>query len=203
MKANRERARENEEQVLLAVGLVGWLTINQVGAWVWPASSAHSARNRAAEVLARLDRAGEVRRRKTAAGVWAYLLTNTGAARANDQLTAPLCRNGYELSQLDVLKQSLIVTYLLAHPDVARLGPAGVRGARRAGILPAPALGEADALRADGTVGEWVPALVVRSLHPEQVRKARRVRAAAGRVELLGSRHLVREFERAMGAVWE
>ena len=199
MNPNIEKARHNENEVLKAVGLVGWLTTAQVAAWVWPASGAHSARNRAAEVLARLVKQRCLMRRPSALGTWAYLLTNAGAERANMALGERVFRNGYDLSQLDVYRQGLIVTHLLAQDGFPKLGPAGVRGAARACYFAEDsALRQADALSWDASRGEWVAAIVVRSLHPDLLAKARRLRPAAGLLLLLGATTTVRQFGAAI-----
>lgn len=197
MEANAVRARRNEDQVLVAIGLVGWLTVAQVAAWVWPGSGKHSATNRSAEVLARLSAGRMLMRRKSGTGVWGYLLTNTGAARANGVYQEDAFRAGYDLSLLDAYRQSAIVTYLLAQEVDVKLGPAGVRGGVRCGLVD-PALAEADALAWDSTLCAWRAAVLARTLHPEVLAKARRVRAAAGHFQLLGPRHLVQQFGRAM-----
>lgn len=198
MNPNMQRARENENQALQAIGLVGWLTTAQVAAWVWPDSGQHSARNRATEVLRRLLERGFVLRRHTALGAWAYLLTHTGAARANVALDMILCRPGYDLSQLDVYKQETIVAYLLAQKDVFKMGPAGARGAVRCGFVGVETLGQADALTWDPYAGWWEAAIVVRSLHTELLAKARRLRKGAERIELLGPPGIVRQFTKAL-----
>lgn len=199
MNRNMERARQSEEQTLQAIGTVGWLTTAQVAAWVWPASGAHSARNRAAEVLGRLVDRGFVMRRQTTLGTWAYLLTNTGAARANASLDLEACRNGYDLSQLDTLRQSIIVEYLLAQDSTPKLGPAGIRGWARCGMLDSEHLVHADVLTWDPFHGSWRAAIVVRSLHPSVLAKARRIRAAAVHLELLGHPWLVQQFVQQLG----
>ena len=198
MNPNMQRARQNEDQVLQAIGLVGWLTTAQVAAWVWPASGAHSARNRAAEVLGRLLERRYLMRRRSALGTWAYLLTNAGAARATAAGDL-VCRNGYDLSQLDVYRQALIVAYLLAQDGTPKLGPAGVRGAVRSGFLEEGSdLCLADALSWDSELGAFRAAIVVRSLHPDLLARARRVREVAGQLQLLGSTFMVREFGAAI-----
>lgn len=197
MDANAVRARRNENQTLIAIGLVGWLTTAQVAAWVWPASGKHSATNRAAVVLARLTASRLLMRRKSITGVWSYLLTNTGAARANDVYEEEAFRAGYDLSMLDVYRQSAIVTYLLAQATDVKLGPAGVRGGVRCGMVDT-ALAEADALAWDPDLCAWRAALLVRTLHLDVLAKARRVRAAAGHLQLLGPHYLVQQFARAM-----
>lgn len=198
MNPNIERARQNEDQVLLAIGLVGWLTTAQVATWVWPASGAHAARNRAAEVLGRLLERGQLLRRQSALGAWAYLLTNAGAARANMVFAEQVFRNGYDLSQLDVHRQALIVSHLLALDSSIKLGPAGVRGAVRAGVVADDTLRHADALWWDPYQGHWAAAIVVRSMHPDLLAKARRLRAAASALQLLGSAFMVRQFGAAI-----
>ena len=197
MESNAVRARRNEDRVLVAVGLVGWLTVAQVAAWVWPDSSKHSATNRAAEVLARLSAGRLLMRRKSGTGVWGYLLTNTGAARANAAYEEDAFRAGYDLSMLDTYRQAAIVGYLLTQAADVKLGPAGVRGGVRCGLVES-ALAEADALAWSPELCAWRAALLVRNLHPEVLAKARRVRAAAGHLQLLGPPHLVQQFGRAM-----
>lgn len=197
MESNAVRARRNEDRVLMAVGLVGWLTVAQVASWVWPDSGMHSATNRAAEVLARLSAGRLLMRRKSGAGVWGYLLTNTGAARANAAYEEDAFRAGYDLSMLDAYRQAAIVTYLLAQDADVKMGPAGVRGGVRCGMVET-ALAEADALAWSPELCAWRAALLVRTLHPEVLAKARRVRAAAGHFQLLGPHYLVQQFGRAM-----
>jgi hypothetical protein len=198
MNPNMKRARDNEDQALQAIGLVGWLTTAQVAAWVWPDSGEHSARNRATEVLGRLLEQGFVLRRHTGLGVWAYLLTHSGAARANVALDMILCRPGYDLSQLDGYKQETIVAYLLAQKGVFRMGPAGARGAVRCGFVEVETLRQADALAWDPYAGGWVAAIVVRSLHTQLLAKARRLRKVAERLELLGPPSIVHQFAEAL-----
>ncbi len=198
MNPNMQRARQNEDQAIQAIGLVGWLTTAQVAAWVWPDLSQHSARNRATEVLGRLLEQGFVLRRHTGLGAWAYLLTHSGAARANVGLDMILCRPGYDLSQLDGYKQGTIVAYLLAQKGVFRMGAAGARGAVRCGFVEVETLGQADALTWDPYAGGWVAAIVVRSLHTELLAKARRLRKVAERLELLGPPGIVHQFAEAL-----
>lgn len=199
-RANRniERGRQNENQMLTAIGLVGWLSTAQAAAWVWPTSGKHSATNRAAEVLARLTRQRFLMRRKSGAGVWCYLLTNTGAARANAAYQADAFRAGYDLSMHDVYRQSAIVTYLLSLAAEVKMGPAGIRGAVRCGLVHDETLMEADAISWDPDLCAWRAALVARTLHPDVLAKARRLRAAAGHLQLLGPDYLLPQFERAM-----
>lgn len=201
MNPNVQKARQNELQLLLAVGVVGWLTTAQAAAWVWHDKGQHAARNRAGETVLRLLRSGHLLRRQTPTGVWAHVLTHAGAARANEALTFDLCRPGYDLSQLDVLRQRLIVEYLLARPEPLRLGPAGVRGAvRTGGMIDDSRLQHADALTRSAD-GVWTPAMVARSLHPALIAKARILRAAAGfRLVVLGHPYLVRQFRAAVDA---
>lgn len=197
MDANAVRAKQNEDQVLVAIGSVGWLTIAQVASWAWPDSSKHSATNRAAVVLDRLADAGLVMRRKSSSGAWGYLLTNTGAARANDAYEWEVFRAGYDLSLLDTYRQDLIVAYLLDQVEEVKLGPAGVRGGIRSNLVDVATLASADALTWSPDLCAWRAALVVRTLHPETLAKARRL-AAAGHLQLLGPAYLVQQFEKAM-----
>jgi hypothetical protein len=199
MNPNMLRARQVEDEALQAIGFVGWLTTAQVAAWVWPDSGQHSARNRAGEVLGRLLEQKLVLRRHTVLGAWAYLLTNSGAARANVALDLDVCRHGYDLSQLDLYKQGAVVAYLLAQKGVYRMGPAGVRGAVRCGFVEVDTLRQADALVWDPDLGGWVAAIVVRSLHADLLAKARRLRQVAARLQLLGPPGILRQFEAASG----
>lgn len=195
MNPNMAKARRNEDQVLQAVGLVGWLTTAQVARWVWPANDAHSARNRAGEVLARLLERGLLMRRQSGMGAWAYLLTHAGAARATASSDL-VFRHGYDLSLLDAHRQALIVTHLLEQDFTRKLGPAGVRIAVRSELLEeGSVLLQADALCWDPMAGEWMAAMVVRSLHIELQAKARRMRAVAGHLTLLGHPVTLRQFE--------
>lgn len=198
MNPNIQKARQYEDQTLIAVGLVGWLTTAQVAAWLWPGADKHCATNKAAKALTRLTAAGLLMRRKSGVGVWAYLLTRTGAVRANHAYEMPAFRPGYDLSMLDVYRQSAIVDYLLAHQADIKLGPAGVRGWARCGLLDALAQADADALTWSPDTCSWHAALLVRSLHTDVLAKARRVRAASGSLRLLGSPYVVAQFEKAM-----
>jgi hypothetical protein len=198
MNPNIQRARQNEDQALQAIGLVGWLTTAQVAAWVWPTLSPHSARNRAAEVLTRLTDRRYLMRRQALSGTWTYLLTNPGAARATAAGDL-VHRHGYDLSQLDVYRQALIVTHLLDKDSGRKLGPAGVRAAVRSELLEeGSALCKADALTWDAYRGQWEAAIVVRSLHPDLLAKARRLRAVASELQLLGHAIVVRQFGAAI-----
>lgn len=201
MNPNMQRARQVEDEALQAIGAVGWLTTAQVAAWVWPASGQHSARNRAGEVLGRLLEQKLVLRRHTVLGAWAYLLTHSGAARANVAMDLDVFRHGYDLSHLDLYKQSAVVTYLLAHKGegVYRMGPAGVRGAVRCGFVEVDTLRQADALTWSSELHGWVAAIVVRSLHTDLLAKARRLRGVAARLDLLGPPGIVRQFDAASG----
>jgi hypothetical protein len=200
MNPNVEKARDKELHLLCAVGLVGWLTAKQIAAWVWPDNAPGAAKNRAQETLKRLLDRRQLLRRETALGAWSYLLTRAGAARANERLLYEVCREGYDLSQLDVSRQASIVAYLLAQKGALRLGPAGVRGGVRTGLIEDTALRHADALTRDPETGNWIPAMLARTLHPELLTKARRLRSAAGHVELLGSPVLVRQFRKTLDA---
>lgn len=199
MNPNMAKARDREDQVLQAVGLVGWLTTAQVAAWVWPANDAHAARNRAGEVLARLLDRGFLMRRQSILGTWCYVLTHAGAARATAASDLAF-RHGYDLSLLDAHRQDLIVAHLLEQDFTRKLGPAGVRIAVRSELLEeGSVLLQADALCWDPMAGEWMAAMVVRSLHIELQAKARRICAAAGHLTLLGHPGTVRQFEQQLG----
>lgn len=199
MNRNIERARQNENQALQAIGFVGWLTVTQVAAWVYPESNQHSAKNSAARILTRLTSRGLLMRRQTVLGTWCYLLTNSGAQTVNANFGHDVCRNGYSLSQLNTHKQAQIVAYLLTQEGI-RLGPAGVRGGSRCSFVQAAGMEEADALTWSPDLCDWIAALVVRSRHPQLLAKARRLRANAGRLDLIGDAGSVERFEREISA---
>ena len=98
---------------------------------------------------------------------------------------------------LDAYRQSAIVAHLLAQEASVKLGPAGVRGGVRCGMVNS-AVAEADALVWDPDLCDWRAALLVRTMHLEVLAKARRVRAAAGHFQLLGPQYLLQQFSRAM-----
>lgn len=198
MDTNAVRANQNEDRVLEAIGSVGWLTIAQVASWAWPDSGKHSATNQAAVVLDRLADAGLAIRRKSGNGVWGYLLTNAGAAHANRTYEWAVFRAGYDLSMLDTYRQELIVSYLLDQPEEVKLGPAGIRGGIRSNLVYTDALASADALVWSPDLCDWRAAMVVRTLHPETLAKARRLAAVAVDLQLLGPAHLVQQFEKAL-----
>lgn len=198
MNPNMQQARQYENQALIAIGLVGWLTTAQVAAWLWPGPNKHAATNKAGRVLARLTKNGLLMRRQTCTGIWAYLLTNTGAGRANHAYEMPLFRAGYDLSMLDVYRQSTIVAHLIEDPAEVKLGPAGIRGGIRCGLVQHEDLAGADTLTWAPFEGWWSAAILVRSLHHDALAKARRVRACATSLRLLGLPHLVQQFEMAM-----
>lgn len=183
---------------------MGWLSTRQVGAWLYPSSNEHAATNKAARVLARLVAHGQIKKRDEKSetrrdganfGTAHYVLTPLGAARAEDEY----CRPGLHLSQLDVGRQRVIVGFLteIRH----RLGPiiigaAGVRAGIAAGALDPQLLG-ADALTI-APLGEITSVLVIRNLHTELLKKARRLAAASENLELLGDAWFVKNFKKIL-----
>lgn len=200
MNSNSIKARENEMRVLQAVGCIGWLNAAQVAKWVWGDENQHSARVSADRVLKRLTTAGQVLRRESLTGVFVYVLTAAGALRANDGVRVPLFRDGYDLSQLDVGRQAPAVEYLAGQHRQGKtvLGAASLRSALKAGVVAGEGLTGADGLVFDPETGEQRAVLVVRNTHQELVKKAQRIKKAAGELELLGNARLLRMFCRAM-----
>lgn len=200
MGTNTLKARENELRVLQAIGLIGWLSTTQVAKWVWGTNNARSARVSADKVLKRLQDEKLVKRRESALGVYVYVLTNTGAIRANEGVKIPIFRDGYDLSQLDVGRQAPAVEYLTVQQWAGKtvLGAATVRKAISDGLLNGKAFKGVDGLVLDNETGEKRAVLVVRNTHPELIRKAKRIKKAAGDLELLGSVGLLKAFRREM-----
>jgi hypothetical protein len=56
----------------------------------------------------------------------------------------------------------------------------------------------ADGLVCDPRTGAYKPILVVRNMHPELVKKAKRIKKAVGEIELIGSTGLTNFFTREM-----
>lgn len=200
MNSNLVTARENEMRVLQAIGLVGWLSATQVAKWVWGTQRARSARVSADKVLKRLATRNLVKRRESSLRAFVYVLTNTGAIKANEGVRFPLFRDGYDLSQLDVGRQAPAVEYLTAQHWAGKtvLGSASLRKAMADGILKGEGLRGADGLVLDTETGEQRAVLVVRNIHPELIKKAKRIKKAAGDLELLGSVGLLKAFRREM-----
>lgn len=172
----------------------------QVAKWVWGAEKPHSARVSVDRVLTRLLQQSLVMRRERALGVFVYVLTNAGAIRANEGVKIPLFRDGYDLSQLDVGRQAPAVEYLTAQHWLGGtvLGVASIRKAMKVGLINGNALAGADGLVLDNETGEKRAVLVVRNTHPGLVKKARRIKMAAGDLELLGSVGLLKAFRKEM-----
>lgn len=200
MNNNSVTARENEMRVLQAIGLVGWLSATQVARWVWGTENARSARVSADKVLNRLVTDNLVKRRASALRAFVYVLTNTGAIKANEGVRLPLFRDGYALSQLDVGRQAPAVEYLTAQHWAGKtvLGSASLRKAMADGIVKGDDLRGADGLVIDAETGEQRAVLVVRNTHSELIKKAKRIKKAAGNLELLGSVGLLKAFKKEM-----
>jgi hypothetical protein len=203
-KTTREQGRDNETAALRAIGTIGWLSTRQVGAWLYYSGSEHAATNKAARVLGRLvahgqvklrDEKSETRRDGANFGVAHYVLTPLGAARANDEY----CRPGLHLSQLDVGRQRVIVEFFteIRHRlDPIIIGAAGVRAGIAAGVLDSNLLG-ADGLTI-APLGEITTVLVIRNLHTELLKKAKRLAGASENLELLGDAWFVKNFKKMM-----
>ena len=200
---NAQRGRENEVQALQAIGSAGWLNATQVGKWVWGASNGHSARVSADRLLGRLSQRGAIKQRESGDGLNVYVLTRAGARLANEPLTAQIFKDGYDLSQLDVGRQRVAVSFLIEQQHAGRivLGRAATRGAISSKILDRE-LGGSDAVIYDDVRNEYTVALVVRNIHPECVKKGQKllkaIAAVGGRLELLGDERVIRCFRREM-----
>lgn len=179
------------------------MSTRQVGAWLYSSSSEHAATNKAARVLGRLLAREQVKKRDKDSetrcdginfGVAHYVLTPSGAARADDEY----CRHGLHLSQLDVGRQRVIVQFLTtAHWDEYKvIGAAGVRAGIANGTLEKRLLG-ADGLLLD-PLDTITAVLVVRNLHVELVQKARRLASASANLELLGDAWFVKNLKKIL-----
>jgi len=198
--SNQAKAASNEQQVLQAIGLIGWLSGTQVAQWIWGDRNRHSARVSADRVLKRLVEQGCILRRDSSLRMCVYILTKRGAVRANEGLTQEMFRHGYDLSQLDSARQRPAVDYLISqhHQGKVVMGMAGLRKAMEAGVIQNKGLKGADGLVYDGKTGKLKPILVVRNTHPELVKKAKRIRKALGDIELIGNAGLIRSFWQEM-----
>lgn len=195
MVSNKEKARQNERAVLQAVGTVGWLSATQVGRWVWGTENPRSARVSADNVLRRLQVQGLVMRRESGNGVYVYVLTTKGAAYANGNLEMSCFKPGYDLSQLDVARQAPAVEFLTEQHRKGHtvFGMAAVRKLIEDGILDKVLKG-ADGIVMNSATDQARAVLVVRSMHPELVKKAWRLKSAFGALELVGNAGLSKVF---------
>lgn len=203
-KTTREQGHDNELVALRAIGTIGWLSKKQAGAWLYSPGNEHAATNKAGRVLGRLvalghvklrDEKSETRRDGANFGVAHYVLTPRGAARADDEY----CRPGLHLSQLDVGRQRVIVEFLteIRHRlDPIIIGAAGVRTGIASGALDRKLLG-ADALTI-APLGEITSVLVIRNLHTELLKKAKRLAAASENLTLLGDEWFVKNFKKML-----
>jgi len=198
--SNPAKATTNELQVLQAIGQVGWLSATQIAKWVWGERNSHSARVSADRVLKRLIAQGDVLRRDSSLRMSVYILTKAGAQRANEGLTQPLFRHGYDLSQLDSARQRPAVDYLITQHQQGKivLGIVGLRKAMELGLIEETGLRGADGIVIDDRTGEFKPILVIRNTHPELVKKAERIWKAVGDLELIGSPGLIKFFRNEM-----
>lgn len=162
--------------------------------------NSHSARVSADKVLKRLVAQGGVMRRDSSLRTSVYILTKAGALRANEGLTHPLFRHGYDLSHLDSARQRPAVDYLITqhHQGKIAMGIAGLRKAMELGLIQERGFRGADGVVIDDRTGEFKPILVIRNTHPELVKKAKRIRKAVGDLELIGSAGLIRFFRNEM-----
>jgi hypothetical protein len=198
--SNQAKAATNELQVLQAIGQVGWLSVTQIARWVWGGHNPRSARVSAERVLKRLIERGDVLPRASSLRMSVYILTKSGALRANEALTHPLFRHGYDLSQLDSARQRPAVDYLITqhHQGKIAMGIAGLRKAMEMGLIEQDGLRGADGVVIDEKSGEFKPILVIRNAHPELVKKAQRIKKATGDIELIGSAGLIRFFRQEL-----
>jgi hypothetical protein len=205
---NQQRARANELETLVAIGQIGWLNASQVASWVWPASSAHSARVSADKVLKRLLSTGLIKQRSSGKGLQVYVLTRTGAAQANEcargryglREDVALFRDGYSLSQLDDERQRLAAEYLGKQHNAGNMifGGGMLRRAIEDGFVDEQLKG-ADGYVIDRETQEAHTVLVVRNLHQELVSKAARLKEASGALRLIGQPGFVKAMEKELG----
>jgi hypothetical protein len=198
--SNHMRGINNEQRVLRAIGLVGWLSTTQIAKWVWGLENAHSARVSAEKVLKRLIERGYVLRRESSLRMCVFVLTKLGANYANDGLALQLFRHGYDLSQLDTARQRPAVEYLIQQHHLGRIvmGIAGLRRALQIGMFEEKGLKGADGIILDNADANFRPILVIRNAHIELIKKAKRIKKVTGTIHLIGTANLVHLFHEEM-----
>lgn len=190
-----------EKEIMLGIARVGWLTTRQAGAWALPEATERCARTSAQRVLSRLTKRGYLLVRTTMLGAKAYVLTTPGAQYCNELEGELVCRPGYDLSQLDLGRQNLIVTALLIHKNAGRtvIGPAGIRaGGFVQGNVDADTISGADGLVFDPESSEWTALVVVRNDNPGHLKRALRILSAVNKIELLGDPLIVKKIKKKL-----
>lgn len=198
----RVKGADNERQAMLGIALIGWLTTAQVGAWVWPDSKPDNAHTNAHKLMARLVHKGWLLVRTTMLGANAFVLSAAGARKCNEWSGGEICRAGHDLSQLDVGRQAVAVSWLLEQRNAGKvaIGAAGIRNGYVRGHVDEEAIAGCDGLAYDAEEGLWTAGLVVRSDNPMLVAKAARIMQAVDMLKVLGEPVVVKRFSRALGA---
>ena len=135
-QSNKQKSRENDLECLKFVGLFGWLTVRQIGQFVWYKSNEHTARNKAALAIKRLENEGMLKKRLNQQAINCYVLTPKGASFVNYESKRIQAKSGLELSTNMCLKQEYLVDHLIEKtkagcvpfgPAAMRLNVAGIR----------------------------------------------------------------------------
>lgn len=189
---NHERARELEHAALVGLGLIGWMKTAQVGAWVWPDSDPKTSAALARRLLPRLEKTDLVKRRTSATGINAWVLTKLGAAQASSRSKWTF-HHGYDLGMLDSYKQEKVVEFLTVQRRLgkAAIGAAGIR----AGVAGTEHLKGLDGVAIDPDNGRMLGILVVRSAHQNTVEHALKMRQRV-KLLLVGEAGIVRQLRK-------
>lgn len=137
--SNKIIGMRRESEMLRVMANYGWITARMGGLAVYTDNSETVAVNKSRTVLQRLKEKKEVLTRKTGVGTTAYVLTERGANRVNEELlqegfSRGWAHHGLDLSTLHYEKQEVIVDYLNERKKrgMAVIGKAGMR----AGLIP-------------------------------------------------------------------
>jgi hypothetical protein len=198
---SKDKASQNELEVLKGIANVGWLTTRLVAHWVWMDSREHVAVNKAQLVLRRLEEKGQVLARVTLAGPKAWVLTSAGAERVNDAaIQAGYARgwahHGYDISTMQHQKQLIVVSHLtkLRKAGLAAVGKAGLR----AGLVDAR-LVNLDGVAVDVNSGKRTGFLFVFNAAESTLARVAHFRKL-GALELLGDPRIIRTIHRKLSA---
>jgi hypothetical protein len=197
----RAKGADNAREAMLGVALVGWLTTAQIGAWVWPRSKPDNAHTNAHKLTTKLVQRGWLLVRQTMTGAKAFILSAAGARQCNEWDGGEICRPGHDLSQLDIGRQSVAVTWLLKQRNAGKvaIGAAGIRNGYVHGHIDEEAIAGCDGLVYDADTTTWTAGLVVRSDSPRLVAKAQRIMQAVDLIQVLGDPVTVKRFSKALG----
>ena len=188
MRKNEQKARDNENELLLAVATCGHLPTKLIARWVWQKSPEKSALRKAGEVLRRLEEQGYVLRRKTLDCVATWVLTKTGAERLNAKLLEQggwaWAHHGYDLAFYDYVQRNECSAALLKAREEGAIAVVGKAGLRLGAVKGSEKFKGLDGLiigRDYTTVGLFV----VRNAQPSTLSKIRTLKEQGHAVRLI------------------